>query len=172
MTQQGARDLYDYLSVAWPLVIRPGIDERWKMNKMRELYQTYRDYTDAEVQRAFQKWTEENEKFPTTKNILNEIKWARVLRSTAGRENEERWPMDWIDKDGHEWSWGSFKRSDFLQHPGNPNQLQPEEWERRCKAQRRQWYKDNLPEPSPQAKAWAARITAQIREIVEGRAQA
>lgn len=168
MTQNGVNDLYLYLAAAWPLVIKPGVDEGWKRAKMRELYQTYREYRDDEVLRAFQKWTEENDKFPTTKNIINELKWARTAKAVRGRENEKLWPMDWMDKDGNEWTWGSFKRADFVNHPRNPNRLDPEEWERRFKIQRRQWWKEHAPELTPAQEAWRQRMVASIKAYVEG----
>lgn len=167
MTQKGVRDLYEYLSAAWPLVIKPGVDEAWKTAKMRELYQTHRSHGDREVLAAYQKWTEENDKFPTTKNIINEIKWARVLHSTAGRENETYWPMDFFDKDGNEWTIGSFKRADFINHLRNPNKLQPEEWERRFKSTRSRLWRETHPELTPAAKAYAERITNEIRAYQE-----
>ena len=137
MTQQGVVNLYEYLGAAWPLVIRPGVDDQWKRAKYRELFQTYRPYTDDEVMEAFQKWTGENEKFPTTKNIINEIIWARRIKSTKGKENTELWPMDFIKADGSEWTYGSFKRDDFVNHHRNPDHLQPEEWERRFRITRK-----------------------------------
>lgn len=135
MTQQGVVSLYEYLGAAWPLVIRPGVDDQWKRSKYRELFQTYRSYTDEEVLAAFQKWTEENEKFPSTKNILNEIKWARTIK-VGRKENEILWPMDIIYSDGTEYSYGSFTRSEFVNHPRNTEHLQPEEWERRFRKTR------------------------------------
>lgn len=167
MTSQGVNELYQYLGAAWPTVIRPGVDEGWKVAKIRELYQTYKDYTDTEVLKAFQKWTQENDKFPTTKAIINELKWAQIRKTTAGRENEERWPMSWIDKDGNEWSYGNYIRSDFLQHPKNKDHLQPEEWERRFLATRRRWYKEHLPEPTAEQKHWANTVTDIIRQRME-----
>jgi hypothetical protein len=140
MTQNGVNELYQYLGAAWPLVIRPGADETWKRVKMRELFQTYRDYDDAEVLEAFQKWTEQNEKFPTTKNIINEIKWVQAKKHVGNRENVELWQAPrWIHgqetlimHDGKiQW-----KRDEFVQQPWNPEHLQPEEWERRFMATR------------------------------------
>lgn len=136
MTSGGVENLYMYLSTAWPLVIRPGAKPEWKRAKMRELYRTYEHYEDAEVIAAFQKWTNEQEKFPTTKNILNELKWMRMKRLKQ-QENEELWPMDFMAKDGTEWSYGLFRRSEFVNHPRNPEHLEPEEWERRFVLTRR-----------------------------------
>lgn len=165
MTIQGVNELYQYLGAAWPLVIKPGVDEAWKKAKVRELYTTYSDYRDEEVLAAFQKWTEENEKFPTTKNILNEIKWARWLKVGAKQENEIYWPMDIIYDDGNEWTYGSFKREDFVNHPKNPDHLQPEEWERRFNARRRAILaKLYSVKDTPEAKYYAQKLMEQIRQ--------
>ncbi len=136
MTTGGVENLYMYLSTAWPLVIKPGAEPEWKRAKMRELYRTYEHHEDAEVIAAFQKWTAENEKFPTTKNIMNELKWLQLKKSRK-QENEELWPMDFITKAGVEWSFGAFKRADFINHPRNPEHLDPEEWERRFRLTRK-----------------------------------
>lgn len=136
MTSGGVENLYMYLSTAWPLVIRPGAEPEWKRAKMRELYRTYEHYEDAEVLAAFQKWTNEQEKFPTTKNIMNELKWLQLKKSRK-QENEELWPMDFMAKDGTEWSYGLFRRLEFVNHPRNPEHLEPEEWERRFVLTRR-----------------------------------
>lgn len=143
MTQQGVVELYQYLGAAWPLVVKPGVDEAWKRAKLNELFKTYREYDNKEVLEAFQKWTEENDKFPTTKNVINEIKWARELHGVGNRENEELWQAPrWyngaevlIMHDGKV----QWKRSEFIQQPWNPERLQPEEWEKRFKATRKRW---------------------------------
>ena len=138
MTKQGVKELYMWMTASWPLVIRPGAGEAFQAAKMGELYETYKDFKDEDVVAAFHKWTEENDKFPTTKNILNEIKWAQQASLINGRENVELWPMDIIKDNGDEWSYGFFRREDFVSHKMNPNHLQPEEWERRFKIRRRQ----------------------------------
>lgn len=137
MTSGGVQELYMQMSAAWPLVIKPGADPDWKRAKLQSLYRSFREYEDTEVLEAFQKWQSEQEKFPSTKNLINEVEWARKKRWTHGRENEELWPMDFIAKDGTEWSFGMFKRSDFVDHPRNPEHLQPEEWERRLQLTRK-----------------------------------
>lgn len=131
MTSGGVQELYMQMSVAWPLVIKPGADAEWKRAKLQNMYKSFKEYEDAEVLEAFSKWTAEQEKFPTTKNLISEIEWARKRKWTKNRENEELWPMDIITKDGIEWSYGLFKRADFIENPHNPEHLQPEEWERR-----------------------------------------
>lgn len=132
MTSDGVIELYTWLSVAWPMVVNPNASEEWRRAKLKDLFRTYKDYEDIDVIEAFHKWTDENEKAPTTKGILNEIKWMRLARR-KNHENEELWDMNFIKKDGTEWSYGSFKRSDFIDHPKNPEHLEPEEWERRYK---------------------------------------
>ena len=134
MTTDGVRQLYMWLSTAWPLVVKPNADEQWKRAKMNELYGTYREYDNLEVMQAYQTWTYDNDKYPTTKNIINEIKAARIA-SLGKQENEElhQAPI---------WKYGQelllmhdgaiqWKRSDFVEMPFNPERLQPEEWERR-----------------------------------------
>lgn len=137
MTSGGVQELYMQMSVAWPLVIKPGADPEWKRARLQNMYRSFKEYEDAEVLEAFSKWTSEQEKFPTTKNLINEIEWARKRKWTANKENEELWPMDFITKEGIEWSFGLFKRADFIAHPRNTENLQPEEWERRFKLTRK-----------------------------------
>lgn len=140
MTKQGVVELYTYLTTAWPLVVKPGASEGWKSAKLNELNETFRDYRDNEVLAAFQKWTAENDKFPTTKNIINEIEWSRVKK--RGKDTTERYMMPVIDKNGVEsvvehdgkimFTW-----NEFLQLPRNKDNLDPIEWERRFRATRR-----------------------------------
>ena len=139
MTQQGTVQLYEYLGAAWPLVIKPGVDVRWKQNKIMELFKTYLDYTDTEVMEAYQKWTEENEKFPTVKNIINEIRWLRARRGGKTENEELHQAPVWIDGQERLIMYGgkiAWKRVDFVNQIWNPEKLQPEEWERRFKATR------------------------------------
>lgn len=146
MTKRGVKELYMWLTASWPLVIRPGAGEAFQNAKLEELYETFQDYTDEQVLTAFHKWTEENEKFPTTKNIINEIEWARV--KARGKDTGGLYMMERIDADGNEWavSHGGkimFTWNEFLQLPANKDRLDPEEWERRFKARRKQVL-DNL----------------------------
>lgn len=139
MTKAGAQELYKWLTTAWPLVIKPGAKEEWKQAKVRELYKTYSAYEDAEVFRAFQKWTEANEKFPTTKNIITELEFARALRYTA--DPNQLYPMMVIHDDGGEAmvfynGKAIFTWNEFLNIPRNINHLDPIEWERRFKKRR------------------------------------
>lgn len=143
MTQKGAKELYDWLSVAWMLVVKPSATEEWKTKKIRELYQTYREYSDADVLEAFQKWTQENEKFPTTKNIINEIQWLHVQRRGPAADPAKRYQVERIYDDGNEYLVQcngkiNFTWDEFINLPCNPEHLDPEEWERRFKARRKQ----------------------------------
>lgn len=142
MTQKGAADMYMWLMAAWPQVIKSNSSEAFQNAKIRELYKTYEDYTDEEVSSAFQKWTDENEKFPTTKNIINEIKWARVRKSGQRVDPAERYTMECISDDGTEYMvmWNgkaSFTLEEFINMPRNKDHLTPDEWERRYKARRK-----------------------------------
>lgn len=141
MTSGGVENLYMYLSTAWPLVIRPGAEPEWKRAKMRELYRTYEHYEDAEVIAAFQKWTNEQEKFPATKNIINELKWLRLQKLGKKADLKKTYQMEWIRDDGTEvliqydnkinYTW-----DEFMNVPRNKDHLDPEEWERRYKLRR------------------------------------
>lgn len=141
MTKQGVKDLYLWLTASWPLVIKPGASEAFQAAKMNELYETFKEYNDGQVHAAFQKWTADNEKFPTTKNIINEIAWATV--SSKARDTGELYMLERIDQDGTETvaSYGGkilFTWNEFLQLPANKEHLTPDEWERRYKIRRRQ----------------------------------
>ena len=142
MTQKGVQELYMWLMAAWPLVIKPGASESFQKAKMRELYETYREYTDAEVAQAFKKWTEENEKFPTTKNIITEIKWARVRKAGKKADPAQLYSMERILDDGTEQiimhdGKTAFTWAEFVDLPCNPDHIDPEEWERRYKIRRK-----------------------------------
>lgn len=142
MTQKGAQELYMWLMAAWPLVIKSNASEAFQKAKMQELYRTYQEYTDEEVRAAFDKWTDENEKFPTTKNIINEIKWGRVRKSGKHVDPTERFNMEFITDDGTEYMvmWNgkaSFTLEEFMNMPRNKDHLTPDEWERRFRARRK-----------------------------------
>lgn len=142
MTQQGVAELYLWLMASWPLVIKPGASEAFQKAKMRELYETFREYTDAEVSGAFRKWTEEQEKFPTTKNIITEIRWAQARKNGKRVDPTQRYQMEVINEDGTEYlveynGRTVFSWDEFVNIPRNKDRLDPEEWERRYKARRR-----------------------------------
>ena len=169
MTQNGVLELYNWLTMAWPQVVRPGASEQWKAGKMKLLYQTYHDYQDEDVLAAFQHWTENNDKYPTVKNILNEVKWAAAARATYNRENEQLWYMDYITSDGTEWTYGSFRRSEFVNHPKNPDHIQPEEWERNYRKVRNQilnrLYEERTGHTIQQGKEWIEATKKRIKQM-------
>lgn len=141
MTKHGAVDLYMYLSTAWPLVVKPGASETWKTAKLREIFQTFEPYTDGEVLAAYQKWTAENDKFPTTKNIITEILFERARK--RGKPKDDRYFMERIDDQGNESvvMYGgkvSFSWDEFINLPMNKDRLDPDEWARRYAIRRKQ----------------------------------
>ena len=142
MTSKGVNELYTWLTVTWPLVVRPGADEEWKRAKIRELFKTYRNYEDSEVQIAFEKWTNEHEKFPTTKDIINELEWYRV-KTRAKSSSKQTYQMCIITDDGTEYVCEhdgkiNFTWNEFKDIPRNVDRLDPDEWERRFKIRRKQ----------------------------------
>ena len=141
MTQDGVNELYTWLSVAWPLVVKPGASEEWQRAKKRELYKTYRNYEDSEVQWAHEKWTAEHEKYPTTKNIINEIEWHRI-KAHSRAATTESYQMCIIDDEGTESVVSydgkcNFTWNEFINIPRNKDRLDPDEWERRFKIRRK-----------------------------------
>ena len=142
MTANGVNELYMWLSTSWPLVIKPGASQEWKTAKLKQLYTTFKEYTDSEVIAAFQKWTSENEKYPTVKNIINEIKWAQIRKLGKKADNTVLYTMDKIDADGNEFAVmyngkTAFTWQEFIDLPCNKDHLDPEEWERRFKLRRK-----------------------------------
>jgi len=132
-----------WLMAAWPLVIKPNASESFQIAKIQELFKTYKEYSDEEVAAAFQRWTDEHEKFPTTKNIITEIKWARARKNTKRVDPEARYNMEIIADDGTEYMvvWNgkaSFTLEEFVNMPRNKEHLDPEEWERRYRIRRKQ----------------------------------
>lgn len=142
MTRRGTTELYLWLTAAWPLVIRPGASETFQRAKQEELYKTFKEYGDEEVRTAFEKWTDENDKFPTTKNIINEIRWAQALKAGRRPDPTMRYSMDIIMEDGTEYmiEYGgkaAFTWDEFINIPRNKDRLDPVEWERRFRARRK-----------------------------------
>lgn len=143
MTKDGVQQLYMYLGAAWPQVIRPGVDEAWKRAKLQELYQTFREYKDDEVQAAFMVWTEANDKWPTTKNIITEIKLIRAERAGIAPEAGKLYQMQVIFDDGNEYAVMvdgkiNFTWDEFINIPRNTEHLTPDEWDRRYQKRRSQ----------------------------------
>lgn len=142
MTQTGVNDLYNWLTASWPLVISPRAEDDWKKAKKRELYTTFKEYDDKEVLSAFERWTEKEPKFPTTSDIINEIKWHQV-RDKVKASQGELYQMPIIFDDGNEYLCEyngkiNFTWEEFKNLPRNKDHLDPIEWERRYDKRRRQ----------------------------------
>lgn len=129
-----AREIYTWLTAGWPNTLKPGASEEFVRAKMRELIKDYARYSKDEVLEGIDRWRANNEKFPTTKNIINEIEWLRSqenARRKSSGEDPDEWPMLIIYDDGYEACYGIFTRAQFVNHPKNSENLEPEEWLRR-----------------------------------------
>lgn len=169
MTKQGVKELYMWLTASWPLVIKPGASEDFQTAKLEELYKTYKAYNDVEVRAAFEKWAEENEKFPTTKNIITEIRFAKAR---AGKlvDPQKRYVMERIYDDGTEYmvshnGKATFTWTEFVNLPCNPDHIDPEEWERRFKARRKAILAKLYPE-TPEKRAKADSLVAELKSSI------
>ncbi len=141
MTAKGIEDLYMWLSVSWPLIVKPNVDDAWRDAYIRNLSKTYKKYTDKEVIGAFQKWAENNEKYPTTKDILNILEWGRI-KDKVKANSPETYQMNIITDEGVEYVVQyngkiNFTWNEFLDIPRNKDRLDPDEWERRFRDRRR-----------------------------------
>lgn len=141
MTNEGVGNLYTWLSVAYPLQVRPGAEEEWKRAKKRDLYRVFRNYEDNEVRVAFEKWSDEHSKYPTNKDIIDIIEWHRV-KTHSKASSEQRYQMNIIMDDGTEYVVQhdgkiNFTWNEFLDIPRNKDRLDPDEWERRFKIRRK-----------------------------------
>ena len=150
MTQQGAAELYMWLMAAWPLVIKANSSKAFQNAKIEQLFESYKGYSDEEVKHAYEKWTEENEKWPSTKNILTEIKWARARKGGKRVDPTERYQMEIITDDGTEFlvernGTTMFTLEEFMNLPRNKDHLPPDEWERRYQARRKRMLRDGKP---------------------------
>lgn len=143
MTKQGINDVYLFMMASWPLQYKTWASESFQAAKFKQMAETFKDYKDEEVMKAFQKWAEENDNFPSTRQIINEIKWARTVRPGRFIDPNSLHMMEIITADGTETvaSYGGkilFTWNEFLQLPANKEHLTPDEWERRYKIRRRQ----------------------------------
>lgn len=141
MTNEGIGNLYTWLTVAYPLQVRPGADEEWKRTKKRDLYRVFRNYEDTEVQAAYEKWSDEHVKYPTNKDIIDIIEWHRV-KTRVKASSEQTYQMNIIFDDGTEYVAEhdgkiNFTWNEFLDLPRNKDRLDPDEWERRFRIRRK-----------------------------------
>ena len=142
MTQIEANSLYMWIMATWPGTIKPGASEQFQNAKIQELMRTFKGYDAELVLEGFEKWARENDKYPSTKQVINEIKWLQMRDRIGGRENEATFMLEQIDSHGNESVYEhngkiAFHRLEFVDLPVNPEHLQPEEWERRYGSQRR-----------------------------------
>lgn len=140
MTYKEAGELVIWLAVSWPNSMKGLTNDQMKTAKTEELLQTFGKYDYKLLMAAFDKWKREHEKYPTAHNILNEIAWMQREQAAkvkaADPDEALGWPMEIIYADGHEACWGVFSRERFVNHPKNPDHLQPEEWKRRFRMRR------------------------------------
>ena len=158
MTATEASSLYMWMMATWPTVIKPGASEQFQNAKIQELIRTYRNYDTELVLEAYEKWARENDKYPTTKQILNEVKWLKMRNRVGDRENEATYMLEMIDSHGNESVYEhdgkiAFIRAEFVDLPANPDHLQPEEWEKRYQAVRRRVLKKVYAESLPKLQA-------------------
>ena len=140
LSRSDVMEIYTWLSASWPTVLKPGAPDDFVRMKHRELMADFGGYDKDEVLEAIKRWREQHDKFPATKNIINEIEWSRRERIARQREADpeaaEGWPMEIVYANGDEACYGVFTREQFVNHPKNPDHLQPEEWKRRFRMRR------------------------------------
>ena len=142
MTKQGINEVYMFMMATWPLQYKTWSNETFQAAKLKQMHDTYKDYKDEEVMSAFQKWAEENDNFPSTRQILNELKWKRAVRPGKFVDPSTLYMMDVIGPDGTEYvvekdGKCTFTLEEFINIKRNKDHLDPEEWERRFKERRR-----------------------------------
>ena len=140
MTTKGVNDLYMWLCTAWPLVVKPSASDEWKTAKLRQLYSSFKDYSDMQIMTAVQKWTENNNRYPTVKDIINEVEYAAF--KAREKQGNEVYMMMRVYDDGTEYAVmydgkAAFSWNEFIALPCNKEHLDPDEWERRFKERRR-----------------------------------
>lgn len=152
MTRQGINDVYMFMMATWPLQYKTWASETFQAAKFKQMAETYKDYGDEEVMRAFQNWAEENDSFPSTRQIVNELKWRRAVKPGHYVDPNSLHMMEIITADGTEYVVEKdgtclFTAEQFINLKRNTEHLDPEEWERRYKIRRRQIY-ENLQQKS------------------------
>lgn len=149
MTKQGINDVYMFIMASWPLQYKTWASESFQAARFRQMAETFKDYGDEEVMRAFQKWAEENDNFPSTRQIINELKWARTLRPGRYIDPNSLHMMEIITADGTEYVVEKngtclFSAVDFMTLARNKDHLDPAEWERRFVERRRRILKAQM----------------------------
>lgn len=141
MNKDEAYRLYSWQSTSWPLVIKPGLPERYVTAKVDEILEAFGAFSFDEVLEAFQEYKASNARYPFTSEILELIRANRIQRAGAAGEDDELYEMEFVEPSGHEYCIGLFKRDDFINHPANPERLTPREWRRRFMAERHRIWK-------------------------------
>lgn len=141
MTTAGVKELQARLMIAWPTTYRQNASEEFNRSALKTYYDSFREYTDAEILEGLQKWTEENEKAPTIKALINEAQWLRLKKLGKKADPKAAYQMEVIADDGTEFvvmSGGkiAFTWEEFLRIPRNRDHLDPEEWARRYRIRR------------------------------------
>lgn len=142
MTTEGIAELYTRLTISWPMTFKQAVSEDWKRSAYKTYYDSFRDYSDAEVLEGLQKWTEENEKAPTIKALLNEAKWLRLRKLGKKADPKQTYQMETISDEGVESvvmhnGKVNFTWEEFMDIPRNKDRLDPEEWDRRFRIRRK-----------------------------------
>lgn len=142
MTKQGIYDVYMFMMATWPLNYKTWASEGFREAKTKQMSEVFKDYSDEEVMKAFQRWAEENDNFPSTRQILNELKWHRTLKVGKYVDPNKLYMMDVIGPDGTEYVVEKdgkclFTLEEFLNIKRNKDHLDPDEWERRFMERRR-----------------------------------
>lgn len=129
MNRDEAYRLYTWQSTSWPLVIKPGLPEKFVTAKVDEVLECFRDYTFEEVLAAFQEYKAGNARYPFPSEILAIIRENRQRKAGASKHpDDELYEMEFVEPSGHEYCIGLFGRQAFIEHPENPEKLTPEEW--------------------------------------------
>lgn len=141
MTTNGVKELQARLMIAWPMTYKQNVSEEFNRVTLKTYYDSFRDCTDAEVLEGLQRWTENNEKAPTIKSLINEAKWLRLQKLGKKADPKTTYQMEWIRDDGTEVvimhnGKINFTWDEFMNVPRNKDHLDPEEWERRYKLRR------------------------------------
>ena len=138
LSNQDIREIYTWLSAGWPTVLKPGAPDDFVRAKCRELLHDFGSYDIDTIREAINRCRANSEKFPSTKALINEVKWIQAANRKQKRlgDDDGLWPMLIIYDDGYEACYGQFYRPEFVNHPKNVEHLEPEEWLRRFNKRR------------------------------------
>ena len=180
MTSDGVKELYMWLTAAWPTVVRPGASDDFKLSMMKTLYREFQPYEDEDVIQAYRTWTANNERYPSIRNIINEIRIEKQRTQRYTPDRTKKYTVERIDREGIETAIGygdktEFTWEEFMDLPCNPDHLTPLEWERRFMIRRKEIIsklqrENGKDRPLTRAEEQARdALLAKIREIREAR---